>query len=63
MAKSLKAPEFQEIIIVLYCRNGRNVFFFKNRQEDAGMVKVLPHLISKLIKIYKNIIVFELGTF
>jgi hypothetical protein len=39
------------------------LFIIKSRQEDAGMVKVLPHLISRLIKIYKNIVFFELGTF
>ncbi len=37
------------------------VFFLKNRQEDAGLAKVVPHLISRLIKKYKKYNCFWIG--
>ncbi len=49
-ATSWNLPEFQEILIV-FCRWSKKKEIY-NRQEDAGMVKVLPYFISSLIKIY-----------
>jgi len=49
-ARSWNLPEFQEILI-FFCRWSKKKEI-KNQQEDAGMLKVLPYLISSLIKIY-----------
>jgi hypothetical protein len=51
-------PEFQEVLIVLYRQNEKYILK-NNRQDDAGMLKVVPHLISSLIKICINTFFFD----